>query len=76
MPESKRGLHIQALLTDEAQLAAHSLPPTSHLSYGAVKKAVLERVGLTPKQRRQSFWEMALGEADKLFTFVQRLLDA
>lgn len=69
MAKTKVGVGIQALLTGEAQLAAHSLPPESQLDYTAVREAVLEQVGLS-LQENQCFRSTSSEGKDSPLTYA------
>ncbi len=50
------------LLTGEAQVAAQQLPVANLLAYEDLKRAILQRVGRNPKQHRQRFRSVELGD--------------
>lgn len=62
---------IQALLAGQVQLAAHC-PRKSQLDYLAVRRTVLERIGLSLDGLHRQFRLMVLEEGDWPFTFMQR----
>ncbi|KAI7813943.1 uncharacterized protein LOC130559172 [Triplophysa rosa] len=64
------------LLSGEAQLAAQQLPVQNLRSYADLRKAILQRVGLTREQQRQRFRSLELGDGGQPFVFAQRLRDA
>ncbi|XP_056618139.1 uncharacterized protein LOC130432669 [Triplophysa dalaica] len=64
------------LLTGEAQMAAQQLPVENLLKYADLKKAILERVGLSPEQHRQRFRSLELGDRGQPFAFAHQLRDA
>lgn len=68
--------HLIPLLTGEAQLAAQQLPATNLHVYADLRKAILQRVGLTPEQQRQRFRSLELAEGGHPFVFAQQLRDA
>ncbi|XP_057214591.1 uncharacterized protein LOC130569165 [Triplophysa rosa] len=64
------------LLTGEAQMAAQQLPVQNLLQYADLKKAILERVGLSPEQHRQRFRSLEFGGDGQPFSFAHQLRDA
>ncbi|XP_056585423.1 uncharacterized protein LOC130406867 [Triplophysa dalaica] len=64
------------LLSGEAQLAAQQLPVANLLQYADLKRAILERVGLSPEQHRQRFRSLELGDRGQPFAFAHQLRDA
>ncbi len=64
------------LLTGEAQVAAQQLPVANLLAYEDLKRAILQRVGRNPKQHRQRFRSVELGDCGRPFVMAQQLRDA
>ncbi len=64
------------LLTGEAQVAAQQLPVANLLAYDDLKRAILQRVGLSPEQHRQRFRSVELGDNGRPFVLAQQLRDA
>ena len=47
-PEKEKAVRLPPLLSDVAQMAAHSLPAASHHSFAHLKRAILDWLGSTP----------------------------
>uniref|UniRef100_A0AAQ4RXT8 CCHC-type domain-containing protein n=1 Tax=Gasterosteus aculeatus aculeatus TaxID=481459 RepID=A0AAQ4RXT8_GASAC len=75
-PADEWAIRLLPLLTGEAQTAALGLPPGPRHVYASVKKAIMDRLGLSPEDHRRRFREARLGPGDRPFTFAQRLADA
>ncbi|KAL6103610.1 uncharacterized protein ACO6RY_02968 [Pungitius sinensis] len=75
-PEEEWPVRLVPLLTGEAQTAAMGLPPVARRDYAAVRKAVVDRLGLLPEDHRRRFRGARLGPEDRPFTYRQRLRDA
>ena len=52
------------LLTEEAQLAAHSLPAGAQRDFDTVTKAIRDRLGLNPEELRCRFSALTYTEGD------------
>ncbi|KAM6938626.1 uncharacterized protein PEZ65_004871 [Lycodopsis pacificus] len=74
-PAAEWGVRLLPLLTGEAQTAALGLPPAARHRYTDVRKAVTDRLGLSPEDHRRRFREARLGPEDRPFAFAQRLRD-
>ncbi len=61
-PPANWPVRLIPLLSGEAQLAVQQLPVQNLLVYNALKRAILQRVGLNPEQHRQRFRSLELGE--------------
>ncbi|XP_064182663.1 zinc finger and SCAN domain-containing protein 30-like [Anguilla rostrata] len=66
---------LQPLLTGEAQLAAHGLPPGARADDNSVKRAVLDQLGCSSEDQRRRFREANLSAGDRPFAYAQRLTD-
>ncbi|XP_052408614.1 uncharacterized protein LOC127953409 isoform X3 [Carassius gibelio] len=75
-PEDSWPVRIIPLLSGEAQKAAQQLPVQNLLVYANLKRAVLQRVGLSPEQHRQCFRSLELTEAGRPFVLAQQLRDS
>ena len=75
-PEAEWAVRLLPLLSGDAQTAALQLPPASRQSFGEVRRAVLDRLGLTPEDHRRRFRGARLGHAERPFAFAQQLRDA
>ncbi|XP_077954435.1 uncharacterized protein LOC120834331 isoform X1 [Gasterosteus aculeatus] len=75
-PVDEWAIRLLPLLTGEAQTAALGLPPGPRHVYASVKKAIMDRLGLSPEDHRRRFREARLGLGDRPFPFAQRLTDA
>ncbi len=75
-PQTDWPVRLIPLLTGEAQLAAQQLPVQNLLVYDDLKRAILQRVGRSPKQHRQRFRSLELGENGRPFTMAHQLRDA
>ncbi|XP_062418714.1 uncharacterized protein LOC134130607 [Pungitius pungitius] len=75
-PEGEWAVRLLPLLTGEAQTAAMGLPPAARRDYPAVRKAVVDRLGLLPEDHRRRFRSARLGPEDRPFAYGQRLRDA
>ncbi|KAL6104815.1 uncharacterized protein ACO6RY_14459 [Pungitius sinensis] len=75
-PEEEWPVRLVPLLTWEAQTAAMGLPPAARRDYAAVRKAVVDRLGLLPEDHRRRFRGARLGPEDRPFAYGQRLRDA
>jgi len=60
-PAAEWAVRLLPLLTGEAQTATLGLPPAAGQSYADVCKAVMDQLGLTPKDHRRRFREATLG---------------
>ncbi|KAM9766884.1 uncharacterized protein ACNS7B_017333 [Menidia menidia] len=60
----------------EATTAALSLPASSRGRFWEVKRAVLDRLGLSPEDHRRRFRGAQLGPDGRPFTYAQQLRDA
>ncbi len=69
-------MRLIPLLTGEAQVAAQQLPVANLLAYEDLKRAILQRVGRNPKQHRQRFRSVELGDCGRPFVMAQQLRDA
>uniref|UniRef100_A0A9J8C0L6 SCAN box domain-containing protein n=1 Tax=Cyprinus carpio carpio TaxID=630221 RepID=A0A9J8C0L6_CYPCA len=56
--------------------AAQQLPVPILLVYVDLKRAILQRVGLSPEQHRQCFRSLELAEAGRPFVLAQQLRDS
>ncbi|XP_056271048.1 uncharacterized protein LOC130194181 [Pseudoliparis swirei] len=75
-PAGEWAIRLLPLLTGEAQTAALGLPPAARQSYVDMRKAVMDRLGLTPEDHRRRFREATMGPDDRPFAYAQRLRDA
>ncbi|XP_056277635.1 uncharacterized protein LOC130198493 [Pseudoliparis swirei] len=75
-PAVEWAVRLLPLLTGEAQTAALSLSPAARHNYAAVRKAVIDRLGLTPQDHQRRFREATLGPKDRPFTYAHQLKDA
>ncbi|XP_062418320.1 uncharacterized protein LOC134129059 [Pungitius pungitius] len=75
-PEDEWPVRLLPLLSGEAQTAAMGLPPAARREYAAVRKAVVDRLGLLPEDHRRRFREARLGPEDRPFSYGQRLKDS
>ncbi|XP_062417600.1 uncharacterized protein LOC134127033 [Pungitius pungitius] len=75
-PAGEWAVRLLPLLTGEAQTAAMGLPPAARRDYAAVRKAVVDRLGLLPEDHRRRFRGARLGPEDRPFAYGQRLRDA
>ncbi len=75
-PQMNWPVRLIPLLTGEAQLAAQQLPAQNLLVYDDLKRAILQRVGRNPKQHRQCFRSLELGENGRPFVMAHQLRDA
>ncbi|KAL6099312.1 uncharacterized protein ACO6RY_01153 [Pungitius sinensis] len=75
-PAEEWPVRLVPLLTGEAQTAAMGLPPAARRDYAAVRKAVVDRLGLLPEDHRRRFRGARLGPKDRPFAYGQRLRDA
>uniref|UniRef100_A0AAQ4REK5 Gypsy retrotransposon integrase-like protein 1 n=1 Tax=Gasterosteus aculeatus aculeatus TaxID=481459 RepID=A0AAQ4REK5_GASAC len=75
-PADEWAIRLLPLLTGEAQTAALGLPPGPRHVYASVKKAIMDRLGLSLEDHRRRFREARLGPEDRPFPFAQRLTDA
>ncbi|KAK0130944.1 Neurotrophin receptor-interacting factor [Merluccius polli] len=69
-------VRLLPLLSGDAQTAALGLPAPSRGQYGEIKRAVLDRLGLSAEDHRRRFRGSKLGPADRPFVFAQQLKDA
>lgn len=69
--EDRRGL-----LTGRRRMAVQQLPVQNFLVYQDLKRAILQRVGLTPEQHRQRFRSLDLRESGRPFVLAQQHRDA
>ena len=69
-------VRLLPLLSGDAQTAALSLPAPSRGQSGEIKRAVLDRLGLSAEDHRRRFRGSKLGPADRPFGFAQQLKDA
>lgn len=60
-PQTSWSVYLITLLSGEAQKAAQQLQVQNLLIYEDLKKAILQRVGLSPEQQRQCF-RLEMGE--------------
>ncbi|XP_069544006.1 uncharacterized protein [Brachyistius frenatus] len=65
-PVAERAIRLLSLLTGEAQTAALGLPPASRNIYADVRKAILDRLGLSPEEHRRRFREARLEPEDRI----------
>ena len=75
-PVAEWAVRLLPLLSGDAQSAALGLPAPSRGQYGEIKRAVLDRLGLTAEDHRRRFRGSRLGPADRPFVFAQQLRDA
>ncbi|XP_056282655.1 uncharacterized protein LOC130201606 [Pseudoliparis swirei] len=75
-PADEWAIRLLPLLAGEAQTAALGLPPAARRIYPEVRRAVMDRLGLSPEDHRRRFREAKLGAEDRPFAFGQRLADA
>ncbi|XP_026140494.1 zinc finger protein 483-like [Carassius auratus] len=75
-PSDSWPVRLIPLLSGEAQKAAQQLPVPNLLVYADLKRAVLQRVGLSPEQHRQRFRSLDLAEAGRPFVLAQQLRDS
>ncbi|KAM9752566.1 uncharacterized protein ACNS7B_009019 [Menidia menidia] len=75
-PEEEWAVRLLPLLSGEAQTAALGLPAASRGRYPEVKRAVLDRLGLSAEDQRRRFREAQLGPDGRPFAFAQQLRDA
>ncbi len=57
-------------------MAAQQLPIQNLLVFTDLKRAILQRVGLSPEQHRQRFRSLDLGDSGRPFVLAQQLWDA
>ena len=69
-------MRLLPLLSGDAQTAALGLPAPSRGQYGEIKRAVLDRLGLSAEDHRRRFRGSKLGPAERPFIFAQQLKDA
>ncbi|XP_052398583.1 uncharacterized protein LOC127946212 isoform X2 [Carassius gibelio] len=69
-------VRVIPLLSGEAQKAAQQLPVPNLLVYADLRRAILQRVGLSPEQHRQRFRSLELAEAGRPFVLAQQLRDS
>ncbi len=74
-PQMNWPVRLIPLLSGEAQLAAQQLPVQNLLIYDDLKRAILQRVGQNPKQHRQRFRSLELGENGRPFVMAHQLRD-
>ncbi|XP_051800794.1 uncharacterized protein LOC127532932 [Acanthochromis polyacanthus] len=75
-PQAEWAVRLLPLLTGEAQTAAISLPAAARRNFADVRKAVLDRTGLSPEDHRRRFRGARLGAGDRSFVFAQQVKDA
>ncbi|KAM9719837.1 uncharacterized protein ACNS7B_020492 [Menidia menidia] len=75
-PEEEWAVRLLPLLSGLAQTAALSLPASSRGRFREVKRAVLDRLGLSAEDHRRRFRGAQLGPEDRPFTYAQQLKDA
>ncbi|KAK0136850.1 Zinc finger and SCAN domain-containing protein 23 [Merluccius polli] len=75
-PVEEWAVRLLPLLSGDAQTAALGLPAPSRGQYGEVKRAVLDRLGLSAEDHRRRFRGGKLGPAERPFIFAQQLKDA
>lgn len=64
------------VLSGKAQTAVLGLPESFRRRYQDIRKAVLDRMGYSPKDHRHRFQSTKLGPADFPFIYTQQLKDA
>uniref|UniRef100_A0A9J8DD92 SCAN box domain-containing protein n=1 Tax=Cyprinus carpio carpio TaxID=630221 RepID=A0A9J8DD92_CYPCA len=74
-PSTSWPVRLIPLLSGEAQKAAQQLPVQNLLVYADLKRAILQRVSLSPEQHRQRFRSLELAEAGRPFVLEQQLRD-
>ncbi|XP_051810353.1 zinc finger and SCAN domain-containing protein 29-like [Acanthochromis polyacanthus] len=75
-PQAEWAVRLLPLLTGEAQTAAVSLPAAARRNFADVRKAVLDRTGLSPEDHRRRFRGARLGTGERPFVFAQQVKDA
>ncbi len=75
-PRDHWPVRLIPLLSGEAQMAAQQLPIQNLLVFTDLKRAILQRVGLSPEQHRQRFRSLDLGDSGHPFVLAQQLRDA
>ncbi|KAK0148589.1 Neurotrophin receptor-interacting factor [Merluccius polli] len=75
-PVAEWAVRLLPLLSGDAQTTALGLPAPSRGQYGEVKKAVLDRLGLSEEDHRRRFRGGKLGPAERPFIFAQQMKDA
>jgi len=75
-PADEWAVRLLPLLAGEAQTAALGLPPAARRANPDIRKAVVDRLGLSPEDHRRRFREAKLGPEDRPFAFAQQLMDA
>ncbi len=75
-PRDHWPVRLIPLLSGEAQMAAQQLPIQNLLVFTDLKRAILQRVGLSPEQHRQWFWSLDLGDSGRHFMLAQQPRDA
>ena len=75
-PAEEWAVRLLPLLSGEAQTAALGLPPAAGGEYRHVRRAVLDRLGLTPEDHRRRFRDARLGSEDRPFAYAQQQRDA
>ncbi|KAK0133481.1 hypothetical protein N1851_031006 [Merluccius polli] len=75
-PVEEWAVRLLPLLSGDAQTAALGLPAPSRGQYGEVKRAVLDRLGLSEEDHRRRFQGGKLGPTERPFIFAQQIKDA
>ncbi len=75
-PRDHWPVRLIPLLSGEVQMAAQQLPIQNLLVFTDLKRAILQRVGLSPEQHRQRFRSLELGDSGRPFVLAQQLRDA
>lgn len=75
-PADEWAVRLLPLVTGKAQVAALGLPPETRHIYADMKRAIMDRIRLSPFDHRRAFREARFGLGDNLFAFAQRLKDA
>ncbi|KAM9699282.1 uncharacterized protein ACNS7B_003496 isoform 2-T2 [Menidia menidia] len=75
-PEEEWAVRLLPLLSGEAQTAALGLPAASRGRFPEVRRAVLDRLGMSAEDQRRRFREAQLGPEGRPFSFAQQLRDA
>ena len=64
------------LLTGGAQLAVHALSPDARQDFRAVRRAIMDRVGMSEDGYRRRFRGLTLGPDDRPYTYAHQLMDS